>query len=160
MPLQEDDVLSAARAGIQGLGWRVLVASGNQIKRFRFSLPSGEQKAPDFVAARGSVLLLAEAKVSAAGLLHPNKGDWSDCDVMAWLAGTPAPHPSLLAEAHRVLEQIDAPDRPTVVVTALIWGNGMLERDRCGERVVRIRARPAHDVEILDDPSRLALPSV
>ena len=155
MPLQEDDVLSAARAGLQAKGWTVLVASGNQIKRFRFSLPSGERKAPDFVAAQGSVLLLAEAKVTAAGLLHSGNSRRSDSDVMAWLQGSPAAHAPLLAEAHRILEQIGVSDRPTVIATALIWGSGMLEPGSCDERVSRIRARPALDVEILDDPTRL-----
>lgn len=102
-PVQEDDVLLAMADHLRSVDWVILACGGNQIARYRFSVPNGRRKSPDLVCWRDRHLLVTEVKVRQADLFRPGLDGFSDVTTMTWLSTNVDTQLALLREAKQAL---------------------------------------------------------
>lgn len=103
----------------------MLLAEGaNQMRSFRFNLPSGRRKAPDLVAYREGRLGIFEAKVRPGALFKRSAGAESDFDAIQCLRADEAAIDAMRVEARRRLLACGTQPHDVIEVSFGLVANG------------------------------------
>jgi len=103
--MQEDDLVSLLAAHLRAKEYNVLAAGANQSAAFRFSV-ADRRKAPDLVAERKGILIVAEGKIRSKSLFLKGPRGFSDYECMELLDACETARRSITAEASSRLATI------------------------------------------------------
>lgn len=121
MAYQEDQVIGVVASTLRAMDVPVLAEGGNQMRAFRFLLPTGRRKAPDLAFVWRETLFIFEAKIHPGHLFVAGPDGYSDYDSMRFLLSSGESQAILLEEAQRRLRACGREcEKVSLVVTGLI----------------------------------------
>lgn len=151
----EDDVINAVASFLRQLGWQVLAAGGNQAALFWFHITNGRRKAPDLVAVKGEILLVCEAKITAAALVRNSINGDSDLEIIKYLVSSEVPQQEMVSVTEKVLLGLNGDVGPLRIRGGLIASTSFekYEQLTLEQSLILIRVvREDESVYIYQDP--------
>lgn len=140
MAYQEDQVIGVVASTLRAKGVPVLAEGGNQMRAFRFLLPTGRRKAPDLAFVWRGGLFVFEAKIHPGQLFVAGRDGYSDYDSMRFLLSSGESQALLLEEAQRRLQACGRDsENVCYLVTGLIAAGPVASRLDVADQMEAIR---------------------